>query len=290
MKELKPKSVGLQVLDDLNRGKSLHTEFEDILSRDDENRGGSTKRMAAKGRLNHAVELLSSDSASSDCPRPRAKNGPRSVGSQSDTKGRATTSRRRSRRKKTRSPSMSPESSHSMDYSYEDDTPSIGGTSQGGNTPFTKLKWPSDIGGSNEDGGPETKLDNIDEHCDIENQDMQEGKLDDLDVSLEEDDESNGEDTRRDPIPAESDGEELPVLPKVPVKRKVQHEPRACERRTQRGRPKNGSPHTKKQRTPQIDASVITQLQFGRRPENCVSLPSSNLLAPHFLSHYQFIT
>ena len=271
MKDMKAKGAALQVLEKINQSKPLHTDFEDILSRDEENRGGSTTRMAAKGRLNHAVEVLSSDSTSSDCPRPRAKHGPRSLGTQLSTKGRASTSHGRSRRKMTRSPSMSPESSHLMDYSYEEDTPSIGGKSPCGDTTF-------DIELTNEDGGPKKTLDNTDVHCDTENQNMHEGKNDDVDVNLEEYDESNGEDTGRDPIPAESESEELPVLPRVPVKRKAQNEPRVSERKTQRGRPKSGTPQTKKQRRPQIDASVITQLEFGRRPHNCVSLPTSWLL------------
>ena len=74
------------------------------------------------------------------------------------------------------------------------------------------------------------------------------------------------------PGEAESDGEEMPVLPKVPVKRKSLNEAKACERRTQRGRPKSASPQMEKQKTPTIDASVITQLEFGRRPQNCVSI------------------
>ena len=76
----------------------------------------------------------------------------------------------------------------------------------------------------------------------------------------------------------ESDGEELPVLPKVPVKRRLQNEARAGERRTQRGKTNRTSPSTKKHRTPQLDASVITQLEFGRRPPNSVSLLHSNKL------------
>ena len=275
MTDIKPKSVVLQVFEDLISPKLADTDIEDIKSRDEENRGGRTSRTIAKGRPNQAVELLSSDSASDDSPRPRAKYGPRSLGTQPATKGRASTSHGRSRRPMKRSPSRSPESSHSTDYSYEEDTLNIGGTSPGGDTPFLKLRWPLDLGDSHEDGGFGKELDSRDLHGDTENQNMHERKKNDVDVSLEEDDDSDGDDIGRVPIPAESDGEELPVLPKVPVKRKLQNEARVSERRTQRGKTKSGSPQTKKQRTPLIDASVITKLQFSRRPQNCVSLPTS---------------
>ena len=73
-------------------------------------------------------------------------------------------------------------------------------------------------------------------------------------------------------VDPESDGEEMPVLPKVPVKRKLLNEAKGCERRTQRGRPKSASPLMKKQKTPQIDASIIIQLEFDRCPHNSVSI------------------
>jgi hypothetical protein len=92
---------------------------------------------------------------------------------------------------------------------------------------------------------------------------------------LVEDDEMTDEDVQRRPNGTDTDGEELPVLPKVPVKRKLMSEPKGSERRTQRGRSKSTSPQLKKQRCPQIDASVITQLEFGRRPINSVSISRS---------------
>ena len=257
--------------------KSEDTDIEDILSREPEDRGSARNQMAPKGRHQHAVEVLSSDSASEDCLRPRAKYYARRRGPQQHAKGRETTSQRRTRRMETRSPSMSPESSHLMDYSYEEDTPSIGGASPTGETTFTKLRWPSDLGAALEDKEAGNKSDINDLHCATEHQNKQQRKKVDVDISLEEADESGGEDIGRNPDGTESEGEEIPVLPKVPMKRKVLNQQRVCERRTQRGRTKSTSPQTKKQRTPQIDASVITQLQFGRRPLNCVSVPTSQL-------------
>ena len=89
---------------------------------------------------------------------------------------------------------------------------------------------------------------------------------------MEEGDESSDEDAERRPNGTKTDVEELPVLPKVPIKRKLMSEPKGYERRTQIGRTKSSSPQVKKQRTPQIDASVITKLEFDRRPTNSVSI------------------
>ena len=97
-------------------------------------------------------------------------------------------------------------------------------------------------------------------------------KQDDEQINVHEGDESNEKDFEANHIGTETDGEEIPVLPKVPVKNKILNEAKGCERRTQRGSTKSASPQLKKQNTPQIDASVITQLKFGRRPQNCVSI------------------
>lgn len=271
MRDKPTKSIGLQILDDLLDIKGGESEFEDILSRDEESGRGTRTRMGTKGRVNHAVEVLSSDSASEDRPRPRPKYSARTRATQPAAKGRASNLQGRSRKMESRSPSRSLESSHLMDYGYEEDTPSIGGTSPCGDMLLEKLRWPSDIGGSHSDGETGKKLEFDDVQCHTEAQNRNEPKDDDGGMEQEEDDESHGEDTGRNPHAIESDGEELPVLPKVLVKRKVMNEPRASERRSQRGRTQSGSPQTRKQRTPQIDASVITQLEFGKRPQNCVS-------------------
>ena len=86
-----------------------------------------------------------------------------------------------------------------------------------------------------------------------------------------EGDDNNEEDIGRNEIGSESDDEELPVLPRNPVKRKLTNETKVCERRSQRGRTKSTSPQVKKPRTPQIDPTVIRQLYFARRPPNAVS-------------------
>lgn len=99
----------------------------------------------------------------------------------------------------------------------------------------------------------------------------------DEDIRSRERDEPSEDETEGNELGVESDGEELPVLPKVPVKRKLTSEPRVAERNTQRGRAKSQNLQTKKTRTPQIDASVITQLEFGARPQNCVSISPLSL-------------
>jgi hypothetical protein len=100
-------------------------------------------------------------------------------------------------------------------------------------------------------------------------------KQGDEEYSQHEGDETNDEDLEGSPLGTETDGEEIPVLPRVPVKRKLLNEGKGNDLKTQRGRAKSASPNMKKQKTPQLDASVITQLEFGRRPQNCVSIATS---------------
>jgi hypothetical protein len=160
-----------------------------------------------------------------------------------------------------------------MDDSYEEDTAGLEHTSPHGEIPFPKLRWPAVVGHGDEDGGSGP----LSDHHDVPRKTMNEHNTErlkaEVDFTLEEGDESNGEDSVRDANQTESDYEELPVVPKVPVKRKVSNPPKVSERRTQRGSAKSTSPSTKRLRTPQMDASVITQLEFGRRPQNCVSVP-----------------
>ena len=194
-KDMKGKSAALQELDDPNRVLGVDNDVEDLLSRELETRGGSTTHSKAKGRSTQEVELLSSDSASDDCPRPRANHSGRRPRIQHATKGRASASQGRSRRRDTRSPSWSPESSHLMDYSYEEDKPSLGEASPAGETSFEKLRWPFDLGGSHEDGGTGQKSDNDDALGDTENQPQNERNKDDVDISIGVGEESNGEDS-----------------------------------------------------------------------------------------------
>jgi hypothetical protein len=277
MKNTKSKSAALQELDDTDALTLLEVDIEVQKAKDVPNRGGRTQNTKARGRSNQPVELLSSDSASDESPRARAKPSARRPVTPTATKGRDSPSQRGSRRKETRSPSWSPESSHLMDDSYDEDTADLEHTSPHGETTFPKLRWHADVGHGNEDGGYGQPSDQHDVHSKTMNDTKTDRLKSDVDITLEEGDESDGEDTGRDAIQTESDYEELPVVPKVPVKRKVAKEPKVSEGRTQRGSAKNTSPSTKRLRTPQIDASVITQLEFGRRPANCVSVPPCKL-------------
>lgn len=275
IKDTKARIAALKESGEPERVKSVNYDIEELLLRDLENHGDSKIHNKLKKRHMQTVELLSSDSASDESSPPRAKPSARRREGKHSTKGRESTSQGRSRRKERRSPSRSPSSAHSMDYSYEDDTPDIGGTSPHSETRFAKLRWPSDSGASHEDGVKGTKNDIDDGPSNTVYRPKRERKKAVVDTSGEEGDESNGEDLGRNPAESESEAEELPVLPKIAVKRKESNQPKAAERRTQRGRTKSTSPQTKKQRTPQIDASVITQLQFSRRPPNCVSVRRS---------------
>jgi hypothetical protein len=159
-----------------------------------------------------------------------------------------------------------------MNYSYEEDTQSLGSKNPPVETSFPKLNWPEDVG----DEPEEEEIWKLGEQIETEpfsesHKEHERSKLKE-DTSLEDSDETIDEYVERSPNDPDTDAKELPVLPKVPVKRKLMSEPKASERRTQGGRSKSTSPQLKKQRCPQIDASVITQLYFARRPMNSVSL------------------
>ena len=170
----------------------------------------------------------------------------------------------------TQTSSMSRESSHFLNYSYDEDTTSLGGRSQAISSTFQKLSWPLDEGAELE-GGPLQKSPENSTPCNKMSHKKSEREHVEERISFPEGDESNEDYLEGNQPETDSDGEEPPVLPKVPVKRELLNEAKACERRNQRGRPKSASPQMKKQKTPQIDASVITQLEFGARPQNCVS-------------------
>lgn len=172
-----------------------------------------------------------------------------------------------------KSPSRSLESSHVMNYNYESDTKSVGGKNLELSPTFPKLKWPESIGDVHEDEGHGNNRDNKDIHDKKKTQKENLSVEGEDDIDLQEGDSFDEDDIERDRTDAQSDGEELAVLPKVLVKRKLLSEPRPSDRRSQRGRAVSKIPQVKKHKTPQIDASVITQLEFSKRPQNSVSVP-----------------
>ena len=224
------------------------------------------------GRSSQPVEILSSDHSSDDSPPPTPKISKKQAGNLRARKVRNSSPRGSSPGIYIGSPSRSPESSHVMNYSYSGDTKSVGGRSIELGTTFTKLRWPSDIEDLMEDEGAEKNTVNDVIESNKESQKKNERSIGDDDANMEEGDEPSDEDPVHHPIATELDLEELPVLPKVPVKRKLLNESRSAERRNARGSAKSTSPQIKKHKTPQIDASVITQLEFSRRPLNSVRI------------------
>ena len=255
--------------------RSLDIGSEYTLSRDETLRGRGKAEMAAIGKIMQSIEILSSDQSSDDCLLTSMKYSKNKKVKQNSTSIRNSGLRGRPAGVDIQSPSVSRESSHLMNYSYESDTNGLGGRSQAIETTFQKLSWPADEGDDHE-GGIRMKSENNSAPSNNETHKKSGRKQGVEEISLHEGDESNEEDLEGSPIGTETDGEELPVLPKVPVKRKLLNEGKGCDKRTQRGRAKSASPQLKKQKTPQIDASVITQLEFGRRPENCVSIATSS--------------
>ena len=158
-----------------------------------------------------------------------------------------------------------------LDYSYEGDTNSVGANILEVETHLNQLRWPDHIEELLEARRAGKKTGNNVVHSSKESNRKNGSSQRDDELTCEDGKESNEDELGLNPEGAESDGEDLPVLPKVPGKRRLLNEATPQERRTQRGRAKSMSPQIKKSRTPQIDATVITQLQFGRRPPNLVS-------------------
>lgn len=277
MKEFKTRSASPESIDHKHEERSVEIVFDNQSPRNGAKQGHGTHDHASKGKFLHTIEVLSSDHSSDVSLRPSTKLPKETRGKQKTTKIRTSNSRGRTTRMDIHSPSTSPGRSHSTDYSYEEDTHSIGTKDRHAQTPFSKLRWPEDVGDLHALGGTGKKGVNNDVHPHSESHKKNDRNKGHEDIREEGSEESNSEDPGHNGAGTETEGEELPVLPKIPVKRKLLSERRGSEKRTQRGGTKSGSPPTKKQRTPQIDASVITQLEFGRRPQNSVSIQSTLL-------------
>ena len=271
MRDTKHSSASLEGTDTPDDLRSLDIGSKYTLLQEETMRGRGKAEMAAIGKIMQTVEILSSDQSSDDCLLTNMKYSKNKPVKQRSTTIRSSTSRGRPAGFDIQSPSMSRESSHLMNYSYETGTNSLGRGSQAIGNPFPKLSWPADEGDDHE-GGIGMKSEKNPKPCKREAYKKSGGQEGDEEISQHEGDETNEEEVEGSPIGIEIDGEEMPVLPKVPVKRKLLNEGKGYDKRTQRGRTKSASPQTKKQKTPQIDASVITQLEFGRRPPNCVSI------------------
>lgn len=233
---------------------SVHDSGDNITPSAGRKHGRSHNSMSMKGRSMPTVELLSSDHSSDGSIRENIKVTKKKRFEKHAMKNTGNPSAKRSQEwAGTQSPSRSPESSHVLAYSYESDTNSHGTTKPAFETILPSGKW---------------SLRDIESEGGQGNGDSDEG---DGTLGPHEGDDNNEEDIGRNEIGSESDDEELPVLPRIPVKRKLTNETKICERRSQRGRTKSTSPQVKKPRTPQIDPTVIRQLYFARRPPNAVS-------------------
>ena len=229
-------------------------------------------RSRAGGRSSQDVEVLSSDHSSDDCPKPARKGSKKQLGTQRRHKGRKYNPRGSSPGYDRSSPVRSPEGSDFLDYSYEGDTQSVGDHIQDVEATFNKLRWPDHIENLAEDGGVVHSRDHDVVRKHKESQQNKVNSNPDFDIILPPGEEYNDDDIGHNSVGTDSETEELPVLPKIPVKRRAVNEGRANDRSTARGKTKSISPQIKKHKTPQIDASVITQLYFGRRPTNSVSM------------------
>ena len=251
---------------------SVDLGSENTLSQGSPQLGRGTHDMQSRGINMQTIEILSSDHSSDDnLLLTSMKYIKKKVAKQNTSKFIPSSSRGRPKPEEDiKSLSRSPESSHSMDYSYEEDISSPGGKSHPIESTFMKLRWPLNVETVLEGGiGKKGEHDNV--HGLIESRKRNDRSKHVDDAPLHEGYESKSDDIEGAENGA-SDGEELPVLPKVPVKRKLMSESKGAEKSSQRPRTKYGNTQTKKQRTPQIDGSVIVQLEFGPRPPNCVSI------------------
>ena len=273
--EKKPRTPILKENGNQNDVTSAEFDSDNTWSKDGSDHGRGTSGLNTKGKSMHTIEILSSDQSSDEGIRTTHKQSKKPMVRQSRPKITNPSSRGRSTEEDFRSPPRSPESSHILNYSYEKDTHSLGGRSPAIETIFPKLRWPANDDDTSQEGGKGKALETNTVHGSNDSRKRTDRKKGD--EKGNEGDQSNEEDSEGPEHGGESEGEEMPVLPKVPVKRKLMSEPRSAERSSQRGKTKSGNVQTKKPRTPVIDASVITQLEFGKRPQNCVSIASLSL-------------
>jgi hypothetical protein len=268
-REKKPNSATLEDDNIQKDVTSVEISSENTLSKDEAQHGRGTPDIASIGKTIQSIEILSSDHSSDDGLGTSMKYSRKMVGNQNSTKFRKPSWQGRPTETEKKTPSRSPSSSHLMDIGYEEDVHSPGVKSPHIESPFMKLRWPKNVETVHSGGIGKRNTNNSEPGLSEARKKNDRKKAFD-DVPLHEGDDSDEEDTDGNEN-GESDGEELPVLPKVPVKRKLMSESKGAERSSQRGPTKSGNPLTKKQRTPQIDASVIRQLEFAQRPQNCVS-------------------
>ena len=140
VREMKPRSASLEGTDTQNDARSVDIGSKYTLSEDEAKQGRGTNEMNTIGKFMQTIEILSSDQSSDDCLLTNMKYSKNKKRDQSATKIKNLSSRGRPSRIDIQSPSMSRESSHLMNYSYEEDTNNLGGRNQAIETTFPKLR------------------------------------------------------------------------------------------------------------------------------------------------------
>ena len=208
--EKKPRSSALNRNDNFNDVSSVSLDSDNSLSKEESEHARRTPGMAAIGKSMHTIEILSSDQSSDDI-RTYKKHAKKPLLKQSSTKVTNGSSRGRTIRLELKSPSRSPESNHLMNYSYDADTNSPGGSSPTLETTFPKLKWPKDVDTAHErETGKKAEsniaLGNSEPLSKFERRKNFHHKR------LHEGEESSEEDLEGNDDGAETDSEELPVV------------------------------------------------------------------------------
>jgi hypothetical protein len=144
--ESRSKTATLEGAQHKEDSRSVGTLFNNVVSSAEAEQDRPPQETAARGKSFHTVEILSSDHSSDDNFLAIVKSTKKKVFKPLSKKSQPSTSRVISAGTGKRSPSTSPESSHVMNYSYEEDTQSLGSKNPPVETPFPKLSWPEDVG------------------------------------------------------------------------------------------------------------------------------------------------
>jgi hypothetical protein len=148
------KNASLEGVSHKEETRSVGTLQKKIVSTAEATQPHPPQDTASRGKIFHTVEILSSDHSSDDSFVAIVKSTKKKVFKPLSKKSEPSTSRVISAETGKRSTPTSPESSHVMNYSYEEDTQSLGSKNPPVETPFPKLSLPEDVGDDPEEEDP----------------------------------------------------------------------------------------------------------------------------------------
>jgi hypothetical protein len=144
MKELGTRSASLERFDLSDERKSVDIVFDTKPNFNVGKQTRSTHDPVSKGKFVQHIEVLSSDNSSDVSLRPFPKKSKEIRVPHGSRKKRTSSSKGRTTRKDIHSASSSPGSSQSTDYSYDEDTLSLGTKNPHGEMTYPKLTLPEE--------------------------------------------------------------------------------------------------------------------------------------------------